>query len=243
MIGVPTTAGTGSDAQTYALISDAETHVKMACGDPQAAFKIALLDPRLTVTTPRGLTATAGYDAISHAVESYVTKKRNPVSRMLAREAWRLLEANFEKVLNEPTDIEARGAMLLGSYLAGLAIENSMLGATHACANPLTRNFGVTHGVAIAVMLPRVVGWNTDIVRKSYDDLANDAGLRTAEDLARRLEELAAAGNLPRSLSALDIPKNALPTLAEEAAKQWTGGFNPRDWSAEGAMEVYEAAL
>jgi alcohol dehydrogenase len=243
MIGVPTTAGTGSDAQTYALISDAETRVKMACGDPQAAFRIALLDPRLTVTAPPSLTSSAGYDAISHAVESYVTKKRNPISSMLAREAWRLLESNFEKVLNAPSDIEARGAMLLGSYLAGLAIENSMLGATHACANPLTKNFGVTHGLAIAVMLPRVVRWNADAVRGGYEDLANDAGLRTAEDLARRLEELAALGNLPRSLSSLDISKNALPTLAEEAAKQWTGSFNPRDWSVEGAMEVYEAAL
>jgi len=243
MIGVPTTAGTGSDAQSYALISDADTHVKMACGDPQAAFKIALLDPRLTVTSPPDLTAITGYDAISHAVESYVTKKRNPVSRTLAREAWRMLEANFERVLEEPANIEARGAMLLGSYLAGLAIENSMLGATHACANPLTRNFGVTHGVAIAVMLPRVVGWNTGVVRKSYEELANEAGLLTAEDLARRLDYLAAFGNLPRSLSALDIPKTALPALAEEAAKQWTGGFNPRDWSFEGAMEVYEKAL
>ncbi|MBO0862869.1 MAG: iron-containing alcohol dehydrogenase, partial [Chloracidobacterium sp.] len=227
----------------YALISDAETHVKMACGDPQAAFRIALLDPRLTVTAPPGLTAISGYDAISHAVESYVTKKHNPVSRMLARESWRLLEANFERVLNEPANIEARGAMLLGSYLAGLAIENSMLGATHACANPLTKNFGVTHGLAIAVMLPRVVRWNSDVVRKSYEELANDAGLLTAEDMALRLEELVAAGNLPRSLNALDIPENALPKLAEEAAKQWTGGFNPRDWSVEGATEVYQAAL
>jgi len=243
MIGVPTTAGTGSDAQSYALISDAETHVKMACGDPQAAFKVALLDPRLTVTAPPDLTATTGYDAISHAVESYVTKKRNPVSQMLAREAWRLLEANFETVLKAPANVEARGAMLLGSYLAGLAIEHSMLGATHACANPLTKNFGVTHGVAIAVMLPRVVRWNTDVVRISYEELANDAGLPTAEDLARRLEDLVTIGNLPRSLSALDIPKNALPALAEEAAKQWTGGFNPRDWNVEGAMEVYEKAL
>jgi len=243
MIGVPTTAGTGSDAQSYALISDAETHIKMACGDPQAAFKIALLDPRLTVTMPPGLTATTGYDAISHAVESYVTKKRNPVSQMLAREAWALLEANFERVLIEPANIEARGAMLLGSYLAGLAIENSMLGAAHACANPLTKNYGVTHGVAIALMLPHVVRWNANVVRKSYEELANDAGLPTAEDLARRLEDLATFGNLPRGLSALDIPKTALPMLAEEAAKQWTGGFNPRDWSIEGAMEVYEKAL
>jgi alcohol dehydrogenase len=118
-----------------------------------------------------------------------------------------------------------------------------MLGATHACANPLTKNFGVTHGVAIAVMLPRVVSWNTGVVRKSYEELADEAGLPTAEDLARRLEDLAAFGKLPRSLSALNIPETALPTLAEEAAKQWTGGFNPRDWSVEGAMEVYEKAL
>jgi len=243
MIGIPTTAGTGSDAQSFTLISDAETHVKMACGDPQASFKIALLDPRLTVTMPASLTAVTGYDAISHAVESYVTKKRNPASRMLAREAWRLLEANFEKVLSEPANIEARGAMLLGSYLAGLAIENSMLGATHACANPLTKNYGVTHGVAIAVILPHVVRWNANVVRDNYQKLASDAGLLSAEDLARRLENLAAFGRLPRSLSALNIPRTDLPMLAEEAAKQWTGGFNPRDWSVEGAMEVYENAL
>jgi alcohol dehydrogenase len=243
MIGVPTTAGTGSDAQSYALISDAETHVKMACGDRQAAFKIALLDPRLTVTMPRGLTAITGYDAISHAVESYVTKKRNPLSQMLAREAWRLLGANFERALDEPENIEARGAMLLGAYYAGLAIENSMLGATHACANPLTKNYGTTHGVAIAVLLPHVVRWNSGVVRKSYEELAAEAGLSTPEDLARRLERLASSGALPRSLGALNVPRSDLPKLAEEASKQWTGSFNPRDWNQEGAMEVYEAAL
>jgi alcohol dehydrogenase len=248
MIGVPTTAGTGSDAQSYTLISDAETHVKMACGDPQAVFKIAILDPRLTVTMPASLTATTGYDAISHAVESYVTKARTPVSQMFAREAWRLLESNFERVLGEPANIEARGAMLLGSYLAGLAIENSMLGATHACANPLTQRYGTAHGVAIAVMLPQVVRWNNAAVADLYGHLnqaANQSnnGADPGVALARRLEGLRSAGDLPKSLSHLGIPKSDLPTLAEEAAKQWTGSFNPRDWSIEGAMEVYESAL
>src|SRR4030095_5397646 len=191
---------------------------------PRPSVKGALLAPRLTVTAPPDLTAITGYDAVSHAVESYVTKKRNPVSRTLAREAWRLLEANFERVLEEPANIEARGAMLLGSFLAGLAIENSMLGATHACANPLTKNFGVTHGVAIAAMLPSVVRWNAGVVRKSYEELANEAGLRTAEDLARRVGEGGAFRGPARGPGALEIPKAALPTLAEEAAKQWTGG-------------------
>jgi len=239
MIGVPTTAGTGSDAQTYTLISDAETHVKMACGDPQAAFKIAILDPRLTVTMPASLTAITGYDAISHAVESYVTKKRTPVSQMFAREAWTLLEANFERVLDEPANIEARGAMLLGSYYAGLAVENSMLGATHACANPLTKNYDTAHGVAIAVMLPHVVRWNGPVAGESYRELANDS----SEALAKRLARFAAAGRLPNSLRSLNIPKSDLPMLAEEASRQWTGTFNPREWSAAGALEVYECAF
>lgn len=248
MIGIPTTAGTGSDAQSYALISDAATHTKMACGDPQAAFSIAILDPRLTVTQPPPLTATAGYDAISHAIESYVTKKGNVLSAMHAREAWRLLEANYERVLLEPENIEARGAMLLGAYLAGLAVELSMLGATHACANPLTKNYGTTHGVAIAALLPHVVRWNSKVVGAKYAELAITAGLaaqgyEASEILARRLEQLRAKGGLADKLSALGVVKSDLSRLAEEAAQQWTGGFNPRDWSHTGAMEVYEKAL
>src|ERR1044071_3876371 len=111
MIAIPTTAGTGSEAQSYALISDAKTHVKMACGDPKAAFRVALLDPALTVSQPRSITATSGFDAIAHAVETYVTTKRNPISQLFSREAWRLLEPNYERVLNQPSDLEARGAM------------------------------------------------------------------------------------------------------------------------------------
>ena len=247
MIGIPTTAGTGSDGQSYALISDAETHVKMACGDPKASFKIAILDPRLTVTMPPALTAITGYDALSHAVESYVTKKRSPLSQMLAREAWGLLESNYERVLNDPGDLEARGAMLLGSFYAGLSIENSMLGATHACANPLTKNYGTTHGIAISVMLPHIVRWNASVVNGMYAELNRVArlsnGTHPGVRLAKRLAELAQIGALPDSLTALKISKSELPKLAEEAATQWTGSFNPRDWSVEGAMEVYENAL
>ena len=94
-IGIPTTAGTGSEAQSYAIISDAETHVKMACGDPGIAFRVAILDPALTVSQPRAVTAIAGYDALSHAVESYVTLKRTPISDLFAREAWRLLSTHY----------------------------------------------------------------------------------------------------------------------------------------------------
>jgi alcohol dehydrogenase len=105
MIGIPTTAGTGSDAQSYALISDATTHEKMACGDPKAAFRVAILDPALTVSQPRTVTTIAGYDALSHAVESYVTTRRTEISDVFARDAWRRLEAHYERVLRDPADL------------------------------------------------------------------------------------------------------------------------------------------
>lgn len=234
MIAIPTTAGTGSEAQSYALISDAVTHVKMACGDAKAAFRAAILDPLLTRSQPREVTATAGYDAISHAVESYVTTRRTPASAMFAREAWRLLAANFERVLRDPGDVEARGAMLLGAHYAGIAIENSMLGATHACANPLTAHYGTTHGVAIAALLAHVVRWNWSAAAPLYADL-------DGPDLPARLAEMAAAAGLPTRLRDLGVPAEALPALAEEAAAQWTGRFNPRTFEAAGALEIYQA--
>ena len=121
MIGIPTTAGTGSEAQSFALISDAETHVKMACGDRKAAFQIAILDPEVTVSQSPRVTAVTGIDALSHALESYVTNNRTPVAQMFAREAWIMLEENLERVLHQPGDMEARGAMQMGAFLAGTA--------------------------------------------------------------------------------------------------------------------------
>jgi alcohol dehydrogenase len=249
MIAVPTTAGTGSEAQSYALISDAETHVKMACGDATAAFRVALLDPALTLSQPRSITAISGFDAIAHAVETYVTTKRTPVSEVFSREAWVLLEGNYERVLTQPDDLEARGAMQLGAFYAGLAIENSMLGATHACANPLTARYGTAHGAAIAMLLPSVVRWNERAVGERYETLLKFSSVAKQEEqmlpteaLARRLEAMAAAGSLNTDLSEIGIDKNDLPQLAAEAAEQWTGTFNPRPFNKEGAMEVYSCA-
>jgi alcohol dehydrogenase class IV len=249
MIAIPTTAGTGSEAQTYALISDAETHVKMACGDSKVAFRVALLDPALTVSQPRSITATSGFDAIAHAVETYVTTKRTPLSEIFSREAWRLLEPNYERVLSQPDNLEARGAMQLGAYYAGVAIENSMLGATHACANPLTARYGTAHGAAIAMLLPSVVRWNELVAGSDYAWLLNWSSvtgrnnhMTPTEELARRLEELAEAGGLRSGLRAAGVPQTDLAELAADAAEQWTGTFNPRPFDKQGAIEVYQCA-
>ncbi len=246
MIGIPTTAGTGSDAQSYALISDAATHEKMACGDPKAAFRVAILDPALTVSQPRALAAVAGYDALSHAVESYVTTRRSDISDVFARDAWRRLESHYERVLEAPDDLSARGAMLLGAHEAGLAIELSMLGATHACANPLTARYGTTHGVAIGVMLPHVVRWNAEYVGGRYAELLNlphgTPATEASEGLAARLEALARAGGLPATLRDLGVSRDGLTLLAIDAAGQWTGTFNPRSFDAAAALALYERA-
>ncbi len=249
-IAVPTTAGTGSESQSYAIISDAETHAKMACGDHKAAFKVAILDPELTVTLPRRVTAVAGYDALSHAVESYVTTKRTIVSDLFARDAWRLLEAHYERVLETAPALAARGAMLVGAHEAGIAIEQSMLGATHACANPLTARYGTTHGVAIAVMLPHVVRWNAPSAGVRYAELldiaesgrASSTQATAGERLASRLEDLARAGGLARTLRELGASSDHLPDLATDAAAQWTGTFNPRPFNAAAALSLYEDA-
>ncbi|HYV23877.1 MAG TPA: iron-containing alcohol dehydrogenase [Pyrinomonadaceae bacterium] len=247
MIAIPTTAGTGSEGQSYALISDAETHTKMACGDPKAAFRVALLDPALTVSQPRSITATSGFDAIAHAVETFVTTKRNPLSELFSREAWRLLEPNYERVLSQPDNLEARGAMQLGAYYAGVAIENSMLGATHACANPLTARYGTAHGAAIAMLLPAVVRWNERTASTDYFRLLTSSTIAgrnnhmtPTEELARRLEELVEAGGLRSSLREVGVKETELPELAAEAAEQWTGTFNPRPFDKQGALEVYQ---
>ena len=248
-IGIPTTAGTGSEAQSYAILSDAETHIKMACGDPQAAFRVAILDPELTVTQPRTVTAIAGFDALSHAVESYVTTKRTVLSDLFARDAWRLLAAHYERVLEAPGDLDARAAMLIGAHEAGVAIEQSMLGAAHACANPLTARYGTTHGVAVAMMLPHVVRWNRASVGDRYAELltasgTNPSGAREAAalKLADRLVTLARSGGLPASLGDLGVSRNELPALAAKAAAQWTGTFNPRPFDEAAALTLYEHA-
>src|SRR5215470_13270123 len=160
MIAVPTTAGTGSETQSFALISDSKTHVKMACGDKKASFRVALLDPELTVTQPPRVTALTGIDAVAHALESYVARTRNSASMAFSREAWLLLGGNFAHVIADPKDLDARGGMQLGASFAGLAIENSMLGAAHSLANPLTAEFNIAHGQAVGLMLPHVIRRN-----------------------------------------------------------------------------------
>lgn len=253
LIAIPTTAGTGSECQCAALIADEETHNKMACLDTKAAARIAILDPALTVSMPAKVTAFTGIDAIAHAVETAVTTKRNPFSQMYSHAAFRLLVPSLPRVLSHPDDIEARGRMLLGAAYAGTAIENSMLGAAHSAANPLTAHFGIVHGQAVGMMLPLVVRYNSADpgALQAYAELASaaeiakliDGATSALEGLIARLESLLNLAKMPRTLGECGVAADDLPVMAEEAAKQWTANFNPRPLAVSDFKDLYEAAF
>ncbi len=238
MIAIPTTAGTGSEAQSFALISDPATHQKMACGDSKAACRVAILDPDLTATQPPAVAAATAIDAVAHSIETAATTKRNDVSMEFTRQAWQRLDPSFETAMTDPSDGGARANMLLGAHLAGAAIEQSMLGAAHSCANPLTARLGITHGVAVGLLLPHVVRFNAQTGDNPYALLAD-----SAETLACRIEAMLATAHLPRRLIECQVPEALLSTLAEDAAGQWTAQFNPRPVTADDLLQVYRAAF
>jgi alcohol dehydrogenase len=250
LIAVPTTAGTGSECQSFALISDAETHRKMACGDPKAAPVLSILDPKLTVTQPSFVAACTGMDAIAHAVESAVTKKRNAISWLFACESFKRTHRALPAIFDDPGDMEARGQMLLGAAFAGMAIENSMLGSAHATANPLTAAYGIVHGQAVGLMLPYVIRRNAhdEGTLAIYHALAVEAGLSREETLAHQsvehlitcIESILEKISLKRTLREFDVDIRLFPSLAQQAVAQWTGSFNPRNYDMDDYVEMYQ---
>jgi alcohol dehydrogenase len=258
-IAIPTTSGTGSEMQSFALISDPDTHVKMACGDPHAAAAIAILDPLLTLTQPPKVTALTGIDALTHALETYVTTKRNAVSECFSREAWSLLSRGFPRVIEDGSDIAGRTQMQLGAAFAGMAIEASMLGAAHALANPLTAFLGVPHGQAVGLMMPHVVRFNHAMVEHRYEELAHllpnvsrDDRRSGAEIVADRFTDWLRMAGLATRLSDLESwdgsqdssrIEEQLHAMSEMAGKQWTGTFNPRPASVTDYLALYRTAM
>ncbi|MDB4508480.1 iron-containing alcohol dehydrogenase [Akkermansiaceae bacterium] len=230
-IAIPTTAGTGSECQSYAVLSRDGSHEKMACGDPRALAKVVILDPDLTQSMPLGVARLTALDALSHALESAVCTKSTTESRELSFAAFRKIEPVIEAILKGEATTAQRGEMLMGAALAGQAIEASMLGAAHATANPLTAHFDIVHGRAVLTMLPTIMRWNSEVVGETYAELKK--GLIPWVESLRDLAEL----------TSVEVPAEMIPQLAAKASKQWTGQFNPRPLSEEDIMAVYREAL
>lgn len=245
-IAIPTTSGTGSECQSYALISDDETHTKMACGDTKALARVAILDPDLTASQPKRVATFTGLDALAHAIETAVCKARNPLSEAYSQKAFGLLASAIGAVIRNEATEKQRSDMQLGAAFAGLAIENSMLGAAHACANPLTARFDITHGHAVALLLPHVIRLNSSLpeISEIYNNLClgTNGTIDPEQGLASWVERLLVAAEMQdfQSLGALD---SAIPELAELAADQWTGNFNPKPVSKQDFEYIYRNAF
>jgi alcohol dehydrogenase len=239
LIAVPTTAGSGSEAQSFALISDPVTHEKMACSDTKALPQIAILDADLLDSCPKPVAAATAIDALSHAIETAATTKRNDTSRQLSRRAYDLIIDSLPATLTTQHVANRRSKLerlQLGAHLAGAAIQNSMLGAAHATANPLTARYNIVHGLAVGLMLPHVIRFNTEH-DNPYSDLAPDPAA-----LLHKLNDLLKLAHVPLALREHNIPQSDLPALAELAALQWIGACNPRPLNTSNILHIYENA-
>jgi len=239
-IAIPTTAGTGSECQSYAIISNDFSNEKMACGDLQALARIAILDPELTASMPLMVARLSALDALSHALESAVCTKRSKESVAFSTIAFEKISGVIENIIRGDASVAQRGEMLSGAAMAGRAIEGSMLGAAHATANPLTAYHGVAHGHAVITMLPTIMRWNAEVpeAHSLYQIFANQIG-RDVPGLISWIEELTAASELQK----VDIPAEKIGALAKSADEQWTGNFNPRSLSLDDFKAVYAQAL
>ena len=248
---VPTTAGTGSEATPVAVIT-CEGGEKRGVNSPSLIADWAALDASLTVGMPRALTAATGIDAIVHAVEAFTSARlKNPLSDMYALEALKLLSANLLTACNDPTNLAARSAMLLGAHLAGLAFANAPVAGVHALAYPLGGLHHLPHGLSNALMLRHVLQHNSDAARDDYAILAQVlepacAGQGSQAQCALlidRLDQLVTASGLAPRLRDHGIAESDIPALAREAMKQQRLLVNnPRPIDEDDARRLYEAA-
>ena len=246
LILVPTTAGTGSEVTPVAVITTGAT-TKAGVSSSVLLPDLALLDAELTLGLPRAATAMTGIDAMVHAIEAYTSKiKKNPISDMLALRALRLLAGNMDRVLDSPSDLAAREAMLIGSMLAGQAFANAPVGAVHALAYPLGGHYHIPHGLSNSLMLPAVLSYNSSEAEGSYAQLAGELP-GTVEASGRGLrawfEDLIARSGLPATLQAAGVSAQDLPLLAKDAMQQQRLLVNnPVAVDEAAALSLYEQA-
>lgn len=245
LILVPTTAGTGSEVTSVAVITTGETSKRGIAAAPLYA-DLAVLDPELTRGLPKAVTAATGIDAMVHAIEAYTNKRsKNPVSDALALTALQRLHRGLERACSDGNDMEARGDMLLGAMLAGQAFSNSPVGGVHAMAYPLGGIFHVPHGLSNSVVLPPVLRFNASVAEAQYGELARAMGLQAGSAaLIDEMERLADCVGIERRLSQLGISHNDVPRMAEDvAANERLLPNNPREMGYDDIVAMYEEIL
>jgi alcohol dehydrogenase len=236
LIAIPTTAGSGSEMTSYMLISDGKTHQKIVCSDPKIIPDMAILDPTLTLSLPPAVTIETGVDALSNGIESYVSNVANPYSELFSLRAIEIIAQNIIRVYQEPSNLDARSQMLIGSNISGLAVHLSSIGAAHSMANPLTKHFNITHGIAVGMVLPYVMLFNAPSQPKKYKQIALALGVKSEEGKddrsvgrkgAIKLRSLLDQLSLPPNLTEMGVKEDSIPIMAQEALTQVSIQFNP----------------
>lgn len=253
LVAIPTTAGTGSEVTRAAVILDEANSVKLSFADPFLLPTLAVLDPELTVTLPPGLTACTAMDALTHAVESYVSPQWSPASAALAAEAVRLIFAHVEDAVADGSDIEARGGLLVAAALAGIAFSHAMVGCVHGMAHAVGGLYHVPHGAANAILLPHGLAYNREAVADRLGGLAPFVSGPDAPDAASPADgvtaaivaltgRLHAAGCLAVRLRDVGVPEDGLEAAAAATVMDGTSFYNPREVVAEEILAHLRAA-
>lgn len=251
LICIPTTAGSSADVSQFAIITDTTRDVKIGIVSKAMVPDAALIDPELTSTMGAQLTAATGMDALTHAIEAYVSNANSALTDLLALDAIAQVASNLPAAIKDPENLELRGQVMLGSMEAGLAFSNAILGAVHAMAHSLGGHLDLPHGECNAILLPHVIRANFPFAAKRYARVALKMGVVTAgkteeqicDDLVQAIENLSRAAGITLSLGDMGLNRSEIPKLAEMALKDACMVTNPVELSQEDVEKIYEAAL
>lgn len=251
LIAIPTTAGTASEVTTFTVITDVKREYKLTVGGVRLAPKWALVDPEVTVTVPKHITAATGLDALVHAIESYTSRMSNPMTGPLAREAIRKISRNLRQAVYQGENIFARDEMMVGSLLAGMAFNNTRLGNCHAMSHPVSAIYKVPHGVANAIMIPHVMAFNAFAAPELFADIADDMGvdlegltlMEKAEAAVKAVRQLAMDIGIPDNLAEFCVEESTIQRMAEDAMLSGNIAVNPRKTTIEDIIDLYKKML
>jgi len=253
IVAIPTTAGTGSEATRFTIITDDKTDEKMLCGGMAYMPMLAIVDYELTITAPQRLTADTGIDALTHALEAYVSRLANPFSDAQATAAMRAIWPNLRRVYDDPEDRSAREAMMVGSLQAGIAFSNASVALVHGMSRPIGAHFHVAHGLSNAMLLPTVTAWSAESAKGRYADCARAMNIvaddvsdeKASELLVEALREINLDLAVPTPQS-YGIEQSSwmglLPMMAQQAIASGSPGNNPRVPQADEIQELYRQA-
>lgn len=255
LIAIPTTAGTGSEVSSAAVILDTEHHAKLSFTDDHLRPDLAILDPELTLSLPPKVTAMTGMDALTHAIESYTSRQANPMSDAMAMKALKLIKNNLLQAVEQGDDLEARSQMLIAANMAGIAFDHAMVGIVHAMSHAAGGVAGVPHGLANHIFLPFGMEYNKKVSARRYAGIARRFGIETAGmdpeeaaqaaiDYVRQIRrDLKKSCGLPDRLREAGIRGDQLEAIAELAMEDGTTYFNPREVTLEGLREKIQEAF